>query len=311
VRLHLTNVLCLLTMPAFGPAIAPFLPNWHWLIDLPACFPTQAAMFLLPCALVFALAKRKRLAWTYLGGGLVALLAILPGWFAAGAGARIDGEPLRILSLNLLRGNEKDAPGALLAVTTHNPDVVFCAEVTPAWLAALETGLTAYPHRVVHADAGYFGVALFSKLPLTDGSVIPLGYPWAPAIRVVLSTKQGPIGLLGVHTPRPGMGSRNAERDFALQAIPAVLAQLPERHVVVGDCNSTPWNHAFRDLLATTGLIDAAGDRFRPTWPVQLPWLLRVPIDHVLLGGGIGIASVSTEPTFGSDHAPLFAELRL
>lgn len=310
-RFRLTNVLILLSLPTFAAAVAPFLPNWHWLVDLPACFPVQAAMLQLPMAAWLWVVRRRRLALAYLASGLLALVAIVPGWLAAGAAAGTDGAPLRLLSLNLLRGNHAAAPQALAVVRQHAPDVVFCSEVTPEWLAALREGLADFPHRVEHADAGWFGVALFSKLPLSHSEVIPLGYAWAPALRSVLATPAGPVGLLGVHAPRPGMGNRCRERDRALAAIPAALVGLPEPQVVLGDCNATPWNRAFTELLATTGLLDGGGDGFQPTWPTNLPWVLRVPIDHVLVRGGVKVAATSVDGDFGSDHAPLFADLRV
>ena len=311
VRVRPTNLLILLTAPAFGPAMAPFLPFRHWLVDLPACFPVQAAMVLLPTCLALAVARRWRFATAYLLGALLALFAIVPGWLAAGRAAGRDGLPMRVLALNLLRGNEAMAPAALAAVRAHAPDLLLCTEVTPAWLAALQTGLVDFPHRFEAADPGYFGIALYSKLPLSQAAAIPLGHTWAPALRAVVATAAGPVALLGVHTPRPGMGSRCAERDAALAAIPAALASLPSRRIVLGDFNATPWNRCFVEMLAATGLVDAGGDWFRPTWTTGWPWLLRVPIDHILTSGGIGVTISTTGPDFGSDHSPLFVELRL
>jgi len=315
-RCRPTNVLVLLTLPALPAAIAPclvrWLPiDWHWTVDLAACFPIQAGACLLVAAMVLFAARRRRLALLWAAGALAALAAVVPGWLAAGRAPVPAGAPLRVLCLNLLRGNEQDAGPVLTIVRGHAPDVVFCSEVTPEWLAALLPGLTGFPHRHCHADPGYFGLALFSKLPLASAEGIPLGYGWAPAVRAIVTTANGPIGLLGVHTPRPGLGDRCRERDLALAAIPQALAPLPPQRLVLGDCNATPWNRAFHELLTTTGLVDAGGDTFRPTWPVQLPWPLRVPIDHILLGGGIGAESIVTGPEFGSDHAPLFAVLRL
>ncbi|MCA8967014.1 MAG: endonuclease/exonuclease/phosphatase family protein, partial [Planctomycetes bacterium] len=166
-----------------------------------------------------------------------------------------------------------------------------------------------YPFRCVRTAEGPFGVALLSRLPLTDATVVPLGFAWSPAVRATLTTAAGPIGVLGVHPPRPGGRSRNAERDRGLAALPGLLTGLPSRHLVIGDCNATPFNPSFRAMLAEAGLQNAARARWLPSWPQQLPWPLRVPIDHVLVSTTVQVAEIDTGPTFGSDHAPIFAVL--
>lgn len=312
VRPRATNVLILLTLPAYAAAVAPFVPVRHWLVDLPACFPVQAALCLVPAALLLLLARRWRWALAHAAAGALALCAVLPGWFAARRAVRTEGAPLRVLSLNLQRESEDAAPAVLAVLRQHAPDLVFCSELTPKWQAALAPGLRDFPHRIERPSPGYFGVGLYSRLPFARApEVIPLGYDWAPAIRAVLRAADGEVGLLGVHTPRPGTGERCAERDRALAAIPAALLPLPARHFVIGDCNATPWNRGFVELLAQTGLVNAGAAWFQPTWPAPLPFWLRLPIDHVLLGPGIGVESVVAGPDFGSDHAPLFALLRL
>lgn len=310
-RARLLRLLQLLTLPAFVPAVAPFVPVRHWLVDLPACFPVQAALVLLPTALLLALARRWRPALVWALGGLTALGAVVPGMLGARAGWREDGAPLRVLSMNLLFEVPGAAPAAVAAIAAYDPDVLFCCELTPQWLAGLQPALRAFPYRCENPDPGCFGLALYSKRPLRDAHVLPLPYKWAPALRAIVETPAGDVGLLGIHTPRPGLGDCCAERDAALAAIPAALQGLPERRFVIGDGNATPWNASFRELLATTGLVDAAGSAWRPTWPTSLPTVCRVPIDHVLVGGGVGVADVRTGPEFGSDHVPMFAELRV
>ena len=295
---------------AFPSAIAPHLPALHWVIDLAACFPVQAAVALALGAIVLFCSRRRRLAALYCLGALSALVAVAAGWLAA-AEARPQGEHrLAVLTMNLSRGNEANAAFALDEIRRTDADVVFLSEVTPAWHLALESGLAAWPHRALRVDAGYFGVWLLSKAPLREAEVIPLSVAWAPAVRAIVESDGGDVGVLAVHTPRPGRRHRCAERDAALAAIAAATAPLPERRCVLGDFNATPWNRSFAAMLDAAALRRAGAIGFRPTWPVQLPWPLRVPIDHVLVGGDLGVEAVEVGPGFGSDHAPLAATLR-
>ena len=140
---------------------------------------------------------------------------MVPGWLAADRGRTADGIPLSVQAINLARGNEVNSEEVLAEIRRSNPDVLFLSEVTPAWHARLAPALVDFPFRHVTADPGYFGVALYSRLPLRDAATIPLAYDWAPAVRAVVATPAGPLGVLGVHAPRPGRvlaGGRRSPR---------------------------------------------------------------------------------------------------
>ncbi|MFY9341149.1 MAG: endonuclease/exonuclease/phosphatase family protein [Planctomycetota bacterium] len=310
-QLRWSNLVLLSALPACPSALAPFVAHWHWSLDLLACFPVQAmAWLLLTSALLFA-ARRPKPAAALLALAVAAAVPVLPVFWHSPPAAIVAGpaRTVRVLSLNLLRENHARAADALAVIREHDPDVLFCSELTPAWLAALSNALPQFPHRSVRTDPGWFGIALFSRWPVR-AEVIPLGFEWAPAVRASVATPHGELGVLGVHTPRPGNGRRCAERDEALAAIPEALTPLPGARLVLGDCNATPWNAGFRDLLAATGLVPA-NDGWQPTWTTTLPWPLRIPIDHVLVGGGVGVLSCRVGESFGSDHLPLSATLQL
>ena len=309
VRARLLDVVLLLALCAVPVAVAPFLASWHWTIDLLACFPVHAMLWLCLCGAVLLAARRFRSGLGCLLGAAIAAAAVVPGWLADYRPAE-HGTSLRVMTVNLLYNNTQVA-AVLDEVARTSPDVVFCAEVTPAWQDGLSAGLTAFPHRCLHGDPGCYGVALFSKLPLHDASVIGIGFDWAPAIRAVVETPGGPVGLLGVHTPRPGSAQRCAQRNKALAAMPAVVATLPSPHIVLGDFNSTPWNPAFRTMLDATKLVPLSACDFHPTWPSSVPWPLRIPIDHVLASEGVGLEHAEIGNAIGSDHMPLFAVLRV
>lgn len=305
VRVRPTNLIAMLAAPALLAAPAPFVAGWHWTLDLLACFPVQAATAALAAAVCLGVARRWRLATAYLLGGVVALAAVIPG-FCAAAPPPSGAPSVRIAAVNLLRGNERSAAGALALVRERAVDVVFFSEVTPKWLDALQSGLPEFPFRHAQADPGYYGVALFSRWPLREVAVMPLGVEWAPALRAIVDTPHGALGVLGVHTPRPGGPMRAEWHGAALAAIPGAVAPLPKAHVVLGDFNSSPWNHGFRRMLAEGGFDAGTTRDFLPTWPSHLPSLLRVPIDHVLGSQAVRIGDAQLGPAFGSDHLPLF-----
>ena len=101
------------------------------------------------------------------------------------------------------------------------------------------------------------------------------------------------------------------ERDAGLAAIAPLLDALPERKIVLGDFNATPWNDAFVRMRRASGLSIGSTAAWLPSWPAPLPALLRIPIDHVLVGGDLLVTAPRLGPAFGSDHLPLLAAVQI
>jgi endonuclease/exonuclease/phosphatase (EEP) superfamily protein YafD len=74
---------------------------------------------------------------------------------------------------------------------------------------------------------------------------------------------------------------------------------------VEGDFNATPWSPSFK-RLARDGRLGNSLDGFglQVSWP-ESNVLLRIPIDHALLGPGLATTERGTGPSFGSQHRSL------
>lgn len=326
-RASLTRIVSVLAMLGGLPALAAFLAGWHWVLDLAANFVVQAFGGLVLAAGVLLALRAYRRAAACATGALLAALAVVPDWLRPGpattdgagpaaatgttANVPANGATVRVLALNLLFGQHGYLAEALAVVQTERPDVIFCCEATPEWTKGLAAALPEHQHRLLADEPGCFGVALFSRLPLRSARTIPLAHAWAPAVQAVIDVGGAPFGLLGVHTPPPGGSAhRCLLRDQALAAIPAAVRELPAAHLVIGDHNATPWTPALRALTANGALRPATFDRWRPSWPVQLPLPLRIPIDHAFVGPGLEVLDAHTGAPFGSDHLPLCAVVR-
>jgi len=83
------------------------------------------------------------------------------------------------------------------------------------------------------------------------------------------------------------------------------------RAVVAGDLNATPWSPIFHRVLDLGRLRDSReGFGLHRTWPSGIHALLRIPIDHVLVGEGVTVLRREVGPHIGSDHRPVIVDLR-
>jgi endonuclease/exonuclease/phosphatase (EEP) superfamily protein YafD len=309
-----THVVTLLCAPAAAGALAPHCATWHWSLDLLACFPVQSFAALLCACAAFLIGRKWLPAAVCAGLATVAGSAILPGWLAPNNYPQSVGNTpqIRVLTLNLLHSNELGGSQALEVIRELAPDLIWCAEFTSSWQKLLSRELPEFPHRCLHPTDSPFGAALYSRYPIEPAAMMPLGHSWTPACRAVVRTPFGPIGFLGVHPPPPGLSHRRTEeRNLGLLAIPKALENLPARRIVAGDFNTTPWNASFPQLRAASSLSAGTTTTWLPTWPANLPALLRVPIDHILVAGKLKVASCQLGANFGSDHLPLFAVIEM
>jgi len=238
--------------------------------------------------------------------GLVPWLFLLP--YAAPSGpVPAAGEGVRMSAMLLdADGGRADAPSvvaavarqpvALLVVTgatgplAHDlPEAGLDPRLVPRWASA--PGLAA-------------GTVVWSRYPVTG--VEPLAGVSTPAVRLVLETGRRPLTVV-VGTASTATGTARWRADLAgLGAAASGSGPV----ALLGDLDATPQQVAFRRLTGS-GLADAAdalGRGARPTWPSWSP-LPFLAVDHVLVGGGVGVRSATTLPVAGTAHRALITSL--
>jgi endonuclease/exonuclease/phosphatase family metal-dependent hydrolase len=157
--------------------------------------------------------------------------------------------------------------------------------------------------RFSDAERGSWGVAVLSRLPVVEQSVIDLGLPRRDRTRraalvVRVLVEERPVVVVGTHMTHLTYGSPshflrlNRLLGDVVGADPAVLA---------GDMNL--WGPPSALLLrgwrrAVTGA----------TWPA---WRPHSQIDHIFVNGSLTVVDGSVTPAFGSDHRGLKARLSL
>lgn len=295
--------------PAFALAAATsagFAGGWHWLLDLASHF----RWYWFVGAVLWTVVAGRWCGRPALGCLALAVgaggLALLSYWLPAAA-CRDRGMRLHVLSLNVLADNA-DKDRTLAYLEHRDADVVVLLEIDPAWAAALDRLAPRYPHRLIEARDGNFGIALLSRLPLAEARVIGLA-DGPPVIVAGLRGDAAECLLVAAHPPPPLSASWSARRDRQLAAIGDLAAADQRPVIVAGDLNTTPWSHGFRVVAGGRGLRDTAvGRGVQATWNARLP-APRLPIDHVLVSPEIGVHSRSVGPDVGSDHLPVEAVL--
>lgn len=270
---------------------------------------------LLPAHLLAAIAAWRRelvlgLACGSLAAAHVVVVAVTVGWNGRQElGA--DDVPLRLVSANVLYAN-RDVVELADDVAAEGADVVLLQEVTPRVLRDLRSSSlwSAYPYRSLAPRPLFEGAATFSRLPITRGCSVDVG--GSPMLVTDLQTRAGALRVVNVHVVAPLTDADAAIWAGQFPALARLVDDSPDPVVMAGDFNAT-LDHDPLDALVTGDVRDAftvAGTGLGATWPTWgngIPPLMR--LDHVLVGGSVEVGSLTEEPSVGSDHARLVAEL--
>jgi endonuclease/exonuclease/phosphatase (EEP) superfamily protein YafD len=218
-----------------------------------------------------------------------------------------------LVSANVLDPNP--TPGKVLDfVRGSGADLVVLVDAkSDRWRGVLAALGDLYPHRAPDSWREGAPVILFSRWAVPVETVVRPAAAERPYVVARLAAPEATPLVVGVHpaSPSPTEPEDSRERNHQLDHVGATVEGVAGPVIVAGDLNATPWSPHFRDLLAATGLRDAAAGRgWLPTWPVRLG-PAGIPIDHVLIGGGVAVAGLRRGLDIGSDHYPLIADLRI
>ncbi len=308
-RLSAWGLLTAASTVAGTATAAGFLARLCWAFELAVHFRVQYAAFLALAALAFLIGKRRKSALAAGAFALVNLIVVLP-IYAGPPSVPGGGGGARVLLANINTANRAHEK-VLSLIRSANPDIMILLEVNRAWVSELRALEADYPYALRSPREDNFGIALFSRLPFTDGRVAHLGRPALPSIIARFEVGGRPLTLIGTHA-LPPLGSRYSRaRNQHLEALADLAALQEDPVMVLGDLNVTPWSPFFRDLLRDGALRNARkGYGLRPTWPTMLPPLL-IPVDHCLVSSGVVVHDCRAGRNVGSDHYPLVVDFSL
>lgn len=214
---------------------------------------------------------------------------------------------LDVMIANVQLGNRES--GELVStVREAEPDLFFAMETDGWWEEELSVLEDEMPHTAQEITGSYFGLHLFSRLPLSETETpFPMGQD-APAVTTLVELPSGePVRFLGVHPrpPHPGQSSMGRDAQLLWAGLQAHDADAPA--LVAGDLNTVPWESTFLRMRALGGITDPRLERgFLPSFDAKSTWM-RWPLDHLLPTTGLTTLSLERHAAFGSDHYPMEA----
>ena len=282
--------------------------------DHPGLFVLQALTpFLLapalPLAVLALVAGRYPMAFVNaaIGTALVVLVAPM-ALVGSPAAAAPDAARATVAHANSYYRTD-DPERAAVTLLALDADVLAITELSSQFATAFDAagGDDRYPFTAVRAPGDRNGIALFSRHPIIDHEIAPIGQ--AMAIDADILIEGTPVRIVVVH-PLPGI-DRAAVDTWAedLRAIDAAVDPDPAT-ILLGDFNATRWHPAFRDLL-DEGWVDAheaTGRGWTMSWPTDAAGPPFVRIDHALLGRDVVAERVRDLDVPGSDHRAFVVE---
>ncbi len=283
--------------------------RYFFLAELACNFRFQILLALVAIGLISVVVKRYRLA------GLLAFLAFLAtsgtvSTYYPVAQTAATSQTLRIMSFNVLVTN-RDYQSFITEVLQQDPDVLTIIEYSKKWDDGIAEFKESYPYVVSRPRQHGFGVAIFSKYPLSDirENKLPAINIDNPFLSAVVSFNEEVIRLAAVHAYSPTTTARLSFRNQQFERVAELLGDSNIPTVVVGDFNCTPWSPFLKDFQVKTGLRDSRrGFGNQATWPTQ--WkTFRIPIDHAFVSPEICVHDRYVGNATGSDHLPIILEI--
>ena len=223
-----------------------------------------------------------------------------------------EGSTFGLLVSNVLMENPHH--DRFLRMVEHcDPDLVLALEIDAAWMASIEPLSRKYPYSVKQPQENYYGMVLFSRLPLVDPRVLFLVQDDIPSIHTAIDLPGGGrIWLHGLHPrpPEPIRDQPSTPRDAELVLMGNTIGDDEDRPTVVaGDLNDVAWSPTSELFLRLSGLLDPRKGRgFFNSFNAKNP-LMRFPLDHVFHSNDFRLVSLQRLENIGSDHFPIFIEL--
>jgi endonuclease/exonuclease/phosphatase (EEP) superfamily protein YafD len=299
-------ILVLAVSAAVVFSVLGYFGQTSWILDLFSHFKWQYFLILtIGTTIIFFI--RRKLSFVFIPFIAPILVELAPLYFGGNKDTSLT-ETVKIVCINVLSSNGQfdDVENY---IKQKDPDLIILQEFNTLWGLMLEPKLNDYPFRLTIPRDDNFGIALYSKMKVSELEELKIGNAEVPSIQGEIDLGQTKIRLIATHPLPPVDPWYFDYRNTQLSELSTVVSGLDGEAVVIGDLNTSSFSIHFKKLISNTQLIDSRrGFGQLTTWPTWFD-LARTTLDHCLITQGIYVKSREVGQDIGSDHLPIFVEL--
>lgn len=294
-----------LTVSIIILSITGYLGQLNIFLDITSNFKIQYFILGLFLCIFFTLTQQRIWLIVNLCCVLINLIDIVPWYIPQGNVA--SGQPLRLLSLNVLASNQQ-YDQVIALVDQEKPAIAAFLEANVIWSEKLQVLAESFPY---HISAKTLEMELYSNIPLENYSIQRYGQNRGNLL-ADLTIEGKTVSLIISHTMQPLMFDKDGFkwRNQHLEVgIGRYVEHLKTPVILMGDLNITMWSPYYKKAIHYSGLRNArAGFGLLPTFPAGTPGF-SIPIDHCLVSPDISVLNIKTGNYVGSDHLPLITDV--
>lgn len=215
---------------------------------------------------------------------------------------------VKIAHFNVLKHN-KNYQATLEAALESEATFISFNELTPQWECELIEGLAEdYPYYFsqLAPENHSFGIAVFSKTPISNEQTHYWGNPNIPTLTGDIALGGKIIHFVAVHSIPPMSKELFAKRNNHLHAVKTHLAAVEGSKLLIGDLNAVSWSPVLEQIRGETNIVDSRKS-WTPTFPSWSP-LFAIPIDHIFHSPDITCTKFYSLENTSSDHRGIIGE---
>jgi len=181
-----------------------FCGLWAWALELTSHFRVQYAVLLLGCLLYYSYLKKR--GWLLFSSFFLCLnlfqVVDLKSPFRSAIAAQQIQDEISLLQINVYKLN-RHPEKVLDYIQKMDPDILALAEIDERWWVFLKDVLEGYPHQKYALRDDFFGIGLFSKVPVENMEIEVYGNSGMESVVATLLFPSQKVSLLFTHLLAP------------------------------------------------------------------------------------------------------------
>lgn len=213
----------------------------------------------------------------------------------------------KIEIINLLTKNKK-YNAVRKEINDKSPDILVIQELDDKWSEELQAVKENYPFIYEISRQDNFGIALYSKIHITEIRKFFVGTLDVPAISAFCDYEGKVFEIICIHTTPPTNQTYFKNTQKITQDLADYIAENGHNAIIAGDFNTSHYSYNYKNFIKTSKMQDLSSI-FHPTWPTFWLFPFRITLDHIFVTKSFAVRDYAVGNNIGSDHLPIWAEI--